>query len=174
MFRWSASRQQDAQLLESARQHREDSVRKQLLLLEAVSARHSAHVTIMWQAPSLGVAAQAFLLTIALAPGASTFSRIVVAGLGIVIVVLVSQFMAKHRHASQRDGRVLAELAERLELSDILEVADEVKSPWLSRRSSYVLWRIGLTVFLLINISILVLAIVYPEIFAVPSNGQPK
>ncbi|WP_250031296.1 hypothetical protein [Paractinoplanes maris] len=33
------------------RRDQDDLLRKQLVALEAVSARHSAHITIMWQAP---------------------------------------------------------------------------------------------------------------------------
>ncbi len=122
----------------------------------------------MWQAPSLGLAAEAFLLTIALAPGSSIASRIVVSILGIAVPALASQFMAKHRHASQRDGRVLEELVKKLGMTEIFAPADEVKSTWLSRRSSYVAWRMGLGVFLIMNSAILILAIAYPEVFVGP------
>lgn len=170
MFLRKASRRQELSLQESRREKdRDDLLKKQLVALETVSARHSAHITIMWQAPSLGLAAEAFLLTIALAPGTSTLSRIAVSVLGITVAALASQFMAKHRHASQRDGQMLADLVEDLGMVDAFRRADRVKATWLSRRSSYLSWRIGLGIFIIVNITVLILAIVYPEAFGSPS-----
>lgn len=127
-------------------------------------ARHSAHVTIMWQAPGLALAAEAFLLTIALAPTSSKASRIIVAGVGVVVAALVSQFMATHRYVSRRDGRMMEELISRLDLVDVVKSADEIKATWLGGRSSYLSWRIGLVILLVANMAILVFAIFYPNI----------
>jgi hypothetical protein len=77
--------------------------------------------------------------------------------------------MAKHRHASQRDGQMLADLVEDLGMVDAFRRADRVKTTWLSRRSSYLSWRIGLGIFIIVNITVLILAIVYPEAFGAPS-----
>lgn len=133
------------------------------MALEEVSSRHSAHITIMWQAPSLGLAAEAFLLTIALAPGTSTLSRIAVSVLGITVAALASQFMAKHRYASQRDGQVLVSLIEALGMTEIFRSADKVKTTWLSRRSSYLSWRIGLIIFIIANATIIAITFTYPK-----------
>lgn len=137
--------------------------------LEAVSARHSAHVTIMWQAPGLALAAEALLLTVALGHDSSVTARVVVSLVGVVVAALASQFMATHRHASQRDGRILQELVQRLELVDVMRTADEVKSLWLSRRSSYFSWRIGLGVLLVANLAILAVSIAQPSLLAGPA-----
>ena len=141
----------------------------QLVALEAISARHSAHVTIMWQAPGLALAAEAFLLTIALAPDSSVAARITASIVGVLVALLASQFMATHRHASQRDGRILQELVDRLDLADVMKTADEVKAPWLSRRSSYFSWRIGLGILMVANLGILIVSIVHPGILTGPS-----
>jgi hypothetical protein len=166
MFRRKPSRRQEIQRPQSMSFASDDLLHKRLVALEAVSARHSAHITIMWQAPSLGLAAEALLLTIALAPGSSTTSRVVVSVLGVAVAALVSQFMAKHRHASLRDGLILQELVKKLDLDELFSVADGVKSTWLVSRSSYRSWRIGLGVFLLLNVGILVTSIAYPEALA--------
>ncbi|MFI6072011.1 hypothetical protein ACIA5C_10525 [Actinoplanes sp. NPDC051343] len=62
------------------------------------------------------MAAEAFLLTIALAPDSSVAARIMAWIVGLLVALLASQFMATHRHASQRDGRILQELVDRLGL----------------------------------------------------------
>jgi hypothetical protein len=80
--------------------------------------------------------------------------------------------MAKHRYASQRDGKVLEKLVDSLDMNDIFSVANEVKTTWLSRRSSYVSWRIGLTIFLVVNMAIFILAIVHPDVFGTSPRGQ--
>jgi hypothetical protein len=173
MFRRGSSRRQKQNPPESMGLDPGDLLDKQLVALEAVSARHSAHITIMWQAPSLGLAAEAVLLTIALAPASSTTSRIIVSVLGVGVAALVSQFMAKHRHASLRDGLVLEELVKRLGLEDLFGVADGVKATWLVRRSSYRAWRIGLGIFLILNLGILVTSMVYPDALAGSTTCPP-
>jgi hypothetical protein len=65
-------------------------LKAQLVALEAVSARHSAHVTIMWQAPGPALAAEAFLLTIAPAPDSSVAARIVASIVGLLVILTVS------------------------------------------------------------------------------------
>ena len=152
---------------------RDDLAKKQLVALEAVSVRHSAHITIMWQAPSLGLAAEAFLLTIALAPSSSTFARVAVSVLGITVAVLASQFMAKHRHASQRDGQVLVDLVKDLGMTEMFRGAEKVKASWLGRRSSYLSWRIGLGICIIANATVLVLAVGYPEVFG-GTSASPR
>jgi len=83
--------------------------------------------------------------------------------------LLASQFMATHRNASLRDGRILQELVLRLGLVDVMKTADEVKAPWLSRRSSYFAWRIGLGILMVANLGILTVSILHPSIFTGPS-----
>jgi hypothetical protein len=169
MFLRRSRRRQEVPACEGSQQGEDVLLRKQLLAFEAVSARHSAHITIMWQAPSLGVAAESFLLTIALSPGSPTATRIGVSVLGMMVALLASQLMAKHRYASQRDGQILESLVRRLDMAEVFNAAANVKSTWLSRRSSYLSWRIGLGIFLVFNIAILVLSIVRPEVFGVPA-----
>ena len=171
MDRWSSETDVGDRRIRSRglrRQAKGDILKKRLVALEAVSARHSAHITIMWQAPSLAVAAEAFLLTIALSAQSSTTSRIAVSVLGITIATLASHFMAKHRLASVRDGQILSDLIKKLDMADVFDVADRVKSTWLSRRSSYLTWRVGLVFFIIVNAAVLVVSIVHPEAFAAP------
>ncbi|WP_250031297.1 hypothetical protein [Paractinoplanes maris] len=87
---------------------------------------------------------------------------------GISVAALISQFMAKHRLASVRDGYVLEDLIRRLNLTDVFRAATQAKTTWLSRRSSYLSWRMGLALFLLVNTAILILSIVKPAVFAGP------
>jgi hypothetical protein len=144
----------------------DDRLRVRLVALEAISARHSAHITVMWQAPSLGLAAEAFLLTVALAPTSSTAARVIVSVLGMAVALLAGQFMATHRYVSRQDGAVLADLIDRLDLTEeFRRSAGRVPSTWSSRRSSYRAWRAGLAVFVIANAVILAVSLLDPGVF---------
>jgi hypothetical protein len=64
---------------------------------------------LLWQVPSLSLAAQAFLLTIALGPDASRTSRLLTSGLGVVVALLSLHLLIRHRQAEVTDAHWLAE-----------------------------------------------------------------
>lgn len=45
---------------------RDRELSRDLAVYQRLSERYQAHVTIMWQAPALGLAAEAFLMTVSL------------------------------------------------------------------------------------------------------------
>lgn len=79
-----------------------------LPVYQAVVARRMQWDALLWQVPSLSLAAQAFLLTIALGPSTSRMSRLLAAGLAIVAALLSLHLLIRHRQAEVTDAHWLA------------------------------------------------------------------
>lgn len=72
-----------------------------------VANRRTAFDTLMWQVPALGLAAQAFLLTIAYGGSSSNAARFVSGTLSIVVALVAIQTMLKHRANEKTDNLIL-------------------------------------------------------------------
>lgn len=75
-----------------------------------VAHRRTAFDTLMWQVPALGLAAQAFLLTIAYGSNSSVIARCIAGGLAVVVALVAIQTMLKHRANEKTDNLILKEL----------------------------------------------------------------
>ncbi|HEX5526707.1 MAG TPA: hypothetical protein VFX44_05855 [Solirubrobacterales bacterium] len=75
-----------------------------------VAHRRTAFDTLMWQVPALGLAAQAFLLTIAYGSKSSVIARCIAGGLSVVVALVAIQTMLKHRANEKTDNLILKEL----------------------------------------------------------------
>lgn len=75
-----------------------------------IASRRTAFDTLMWQVPTLGLAAQAFLLTIAYGPTSSQVARCVSGALAAVVAVVAIQTMLKHRANEKTDNLILKEM----------------------------------------------------------------
>jgi hypothetical protein len=75
-----------------------------------IASRRTAFDTLMWQVPTLGLAAQAFLLTIAYGPDSSQIARCVSGFLAAVVAMVATQTMLKHRVNEKTDNLILKEL----------------------------------------------------------------
>ena len=78
-----------------------------------IAARRTAFDTLMWQVPTLGLAAQAFLLTIAYGSGSSQVARCVCGVLASVVAVVAIQTMLKHRANEKTDNLILERMERR-------------------------------------------------------------
>src|SRR5690349_20867309 len=76
----------------------------------AIAGRRTAFDTLVWQVPSLGLTAQAFLLTLAYGPSSSSTARYVAGGLSIVIALVAIQTMLKHRANERTDNLILKKI----------------------------------------------------------------
>ena len=123
-----------------------------LAVYNRIGARYQSHVTIMWQAPALGLTAQAFLLTISLSPDAAGAARIGAAALGCVVVLMSMQLMAKHRIISHRDDVAIRELETALGVTSPLDAMPLSPSLWGGRLSSYLVWQAGLALFAVVDV----------------------
>jgi hypothetical protein len=130
---------------------------RELAVYQRLSDRYQSHVTIMWQAPALGLAAEAFLMTVSLNSTLSRDARVIAAALGACVALMSVQLMSKHRSISGRDERALSHLEAKLGISSPFKDIPLPGSRWATRVSSYLVWRIGLVLFALTNIGLLIL-----------------
>jgi hypothetical protein len=75
-----------------------------------IAQRRTAFDTLIWQVPSLGLAAQAFLLTIAFGAGTSDVARCIAGALSSVVALVAIQTMLKHRLNEITDSIILREM----------------------------------------------------------------
>ena len=128
-----------------------------LAVYQRLSDRYQSHITIMWQAPALGLAAEAFLLTVSLDSALSKTARVIAAILGALVALMSMQLMAKHRSISRRDDDALQLLEKKLGISSPWEEVEPSGGPWAVKTSSYLLWQIGLLLFVLTNLGLVTL-----------------
>jgi hypothetical protein len=67
-------------------------------LVRWVEERRLSTEQMEWQVPAISMTAQAFLLTIALQPGASVAARLITGALGLTAAVVTLQLMLSHRY----------------------------------------------------------------------------
>ncbi len=79
----------------------------ELVLYQVVAARRVSYDNMIWQAPFLSLAAQAFLLTIALSSDALALGRFLAASLGVLSSLASIQLMLKHRVHEVADSKWL-------------------------------------------------------------------
>jgi hypothetical protein len=134
-------------------------------IYQSLAARRMGYDTLMWQVPALSLTAQAFLFTIALSDSSVPEARLTASALSFVIAIISLQLMAKHRFHEEIDAKLAEKLERELELDSVLGFVPHappsvraktvnVKSNWFVRRSSYRIWRFGLTLFALAALSI--------------------
>lgn len=75
-----------------------------------IAARRTAFDTLMWQVPTLGLAAQAFLLTIAYGSGSSQLARCICGVLASMVALVAIQTMLKHRANEKTDNLILEQM----------------------------------------------------------------
>ncbi|HKI86701.1 MAG TPA: hypothetical protein VKA53_08135 [Thermoanaerobaculia bacterium] len=141
-----------------------------------IANRRTAFDTLMWQVPALGLAAQAFLLTIAFGFDSSNAARFFSGGLSMVVAVVAIQTMLKHRANELTDSLILEEIEEAMGV----RVGDDgvcphdkpenrgqamnnkqIEGPWAKRKSAN-LWVTSLTCFALAGLAAIVLTICAP------------
>jgi hypothetical protein len=79
-----------------------------LPVYQVVAARRMQWDALLWQVPSLSLAAQAFLLTLAFGPDTSRTSRLLASGLAVVAALLSLHLLTRHRQAEVTDAHWLA------------------------------------------------------------------
>jgi hypothetical protein len=155
------------------------------VVYDVLVSRRAGYDSLMWQTPSLGLTAQAFLMTIALGPATSEAARLIASSLAFIISVLAMQLMAKHRYHERIDASLIRDLETRYGLDQVMGVAphaaprDRARAAeavggaargkgllrglrdrfgW-SRYSSYTIWMGGLALFALTSIGVVVICL---------------
>ena len=75
-------------------------------LFPILEERRRGFEQVMWQVPSLSIAAQAFLFSAAFGSDTPPYARVVVAALGLVAVLAALHLLAKHRYLESLHGQV--------------------------------------------------------------------
>lgn len=156
------------------------SLADKLVVWQVVAERRSSYDAMMWQTPALGMTAQAFLLTLGLAPDTSGTARAVAALLSAVISLMVVQLLGKHRRNELLDTLALADMESRLGLPEHLGFHPHARDRYLAahhasadrsarttllgprrfwKMSSFRLWCYGQYVLGLASLGILVLVV---------------
>jgi hypothetical protein len=140
-----------------------------------IANRRTAFDTLMWQVPALGLAAQAFLLTIAFGSDSSNAARFFSGGLSMVVAVVAIQTMLKHRANELTDSLILEEVEQAMGVRVGKGVRPhdkpenrgramgnkQIAGPW-ARRKSANLWVTSLTCFALAGLAAIVLTFCAP------------
>jgi hypothetical protein len=99
-----------------------------------IAARAQGHNHLQWQTPSLALAAEAFLLNIALGHDSTAPARLVASALNFALSLLCMHLMWKHRQAQIDDRQILMGLENRLGLHPYHEKPDVSDLPWWKQR----------------------------------------
>jgi hypothetical protein len=127
----------------------------------------------MWQVPALGLAAQAFLLSISLGSSSSNVARILAGGLSVVVALVAIQTMLKHQANELTDSLILEEIEEAMsarvgkgKIYPHEKPADRgagmgnrhFEKPWVKWKSA-ALWIASLTCFAVVGVAGIVLTL---------------
>jgi hypothetical protein len=133
-----------------------------LAAYQVITARRTAYDSMMWQSPGLGLTAQAFLMTIALAPDTKIVARLLASLLGCVVALLSIQLMAKHRYLESIDSRLVEELETKMLVQTRLSMkphssvternAGRVVPSRLALLRSFDVWCLGMGTFALADV----------------------
>jgi hypothetical protein len=141
-----------------------------LFAYERLLARSLQSNAMQWQAPSLALAAQAFLLTLGLRDEITRRQKAAVCFVGILITAMAWQLMARHRyyfHLDQAEMRRLEARIARLEKGTGLALppmADRTKQAQRhanvipavgAGKASFFFWRAGFVLIALVDVAIL-------------------
>ncbi|AZQ35838.1 hypothetical protein EJ357_22040 [Streptomyces cyaneochromogenes] len=118
-----------------------------------MATRRAGYDSMMWQAPGLGLAAQAFLMTIALHPDTGRLAQVTAGMLSMVVSFMSVQLLAKHRRHELADSIWLQELERTRGLPQVHAPAERrcrdagMPSKGLVKFRSHQVWTAGLVVF---------------------------
>ena len=129
-------------------------------IYSALSARALNHNALVWQTPALALAAEAFLLTIALNPLATMLARMVAAGLNLMLSILCLQLMTKHRAMVVFDREAMVAIESSMGMNQYHGRLSPDALSWFARQRSGDWWRGGFLVLALVSVAILVLSVV--------------
>lgn len=138
------------------------------VVYSALAARRSQFDSLLWQAPALGLTAQAFLMVIVLDQNANHWSKSVSCILSIILTLMTIQLMTRTRQAEITDAHWLKDLEK--ELPEAYRIHGpawrerrNLQSPdagWLSFFAGfpgYYTWVIGIALFGFASLSTLAL-----------------
>ncbi|GAB3316145.1 hypothetical protein GCM10027451_32540 [Geodermatophilus aquaeductus] len=151
-----------------------DQHAKELFEYERLMQRVLAQNALVWQTPSLGLAAQAFVLTTSLNGRTDTVPRCLASVLGVLLALMTMQLMAKHRYLLQLDQARMRQIETAVGIDNLADhhretpVDDLVDKRFYTRIRSSQVWQVGLFTLMLVHVAVLVLALVAPSVLTTP------
>lgn len=139
------------------------------VLYQVVATRRAGFDSMMWQAPGLGLTAQAFLMTIAFDPDTGRLAQVASGLLSSVVAFMSVQLLAKHRLHELADSIWLQRFETTRGLPEIHAPAAErcrdagLPSKGLVKFRSHRVWTAGLVVFGLVGLGTAVDGIFWPK-----------
>ncbi len=141
-----------------------------------VAARRLAYKSLLWQVPALSIAAQSFLLSIALAPETQRGPRTIACSLSLLSTFLSLELMTRHRQGEITDSQWLARHDLAISVSDangdgFKSVRDQTDAHAglftpLSRVAAFPLWSCGISLFGVAALAILAATWLRPALLA--------
>ena len=138
---------------------------ERLVQYQVVAARRTNYEAMMWQVPTLALTAQAFLMTIGLAPSTGRLARIAVGLLSLAISIMAVQLTVRHRLNEITDSMWLEEF-ELTQNWKSVHGAAQARAEALGftyrgifKLKSYRVWIAGLSGFGLVGLAIAVWAL---------------
>lgn len=125
-----------------------------LAVYQGLSDQYLSGMAMMWQAPALGLTAEAFLMTITLNSELSRDVRIIASLLGALVALMSMHLMAEKYSMSQRDKCALMRLEEKLGISSRFAKVPPPGRGWAAKITSYKVWQTGLLLFVLTNLGL--------------------
>jgi hypothetical protein len=128
------------------------------------------HDALVWQVPALGLAAQAFLFTIALAPETGRGPRFIAAALAAITAWMSVLLMMRHRAFERSDALWIDAFERRHGFRAQREVEPTATGPkplrWIIKMHAFDVWSWGLLIFTFAATAVVVLTAVTPQFFA--------
>lgn len=122
----------------------------------------------MWQTPSLALAAQSLLLTVAIDQDSKRWIAVLVSVLAVIVAAMSMQLMAVRRFNNNLDRRKMTELEQELGMIEVSERGWAFRdgkyastTPRISiwrTAPTYQVWQAGLLTFLIADVAVLVYA----------------
>jgi hypothetical protein len=139
---------------------------KLLTLLNIYTTQFGSYATLLWQVPALGLAAQAFLMTIALGSPVSDNARVAAAALSIIIAWASWKLMHSQRGRAINQAELVRRVSSKLSLKEFLgddfALDDGVpketnaRNVWEVDHGIYHLWRDCMFIFGAVDIVVII------------------
>ncbi len=113
-----------------------------LALLNVYTAQFGSYTTLLWQVPALGLAAQAFLLTIALGSPISDDARYIASALSIIIAFASGFLMHNQRGRAINQAELAKRLSYKLSLKDFLGGDFKLDDAVLKKANAQDVWAV--------------------------------
>jgi len=138
-----------------------------LALLNVYTTQFSSYTTLLWQVPALGLAAQAFLMTIVLGSlsMSSDGSKYAAASLSIVIAAASMWLMHTQRARAINQSELAERISQKLALKDLLgeftlkaaipKVANG-ENVWVVNHRTYGAWIVCMALFIVVDATVII------------------